>query len=128
MCPASNQIAVASGESSEFSKREPDRIQAELTALSNVLGRKWNLVIIERLLANGPLGFSGLLEDIDGISSKVLSESLDDLEASGLVDREIVNERPIRVEYSLTQQGAALEWIIEKVREGSLTVTAHSEK
>lgn len=127
MCPASNQIAVASGESSQFSKRDSDRIQAELTALSNVLGRKWNLVIIERLLANGPLGFSALLEEIDGISSKVLSESLDDLEASGLVNREIVSDRPIRVEYSLTQQGAALEWIIKQVHEGALTVTTASD-
>lgn len=97
-------------------------MQNELTTLSDVLGRKWNLVIINRLLSKGPLGFSDLLGEIEGISSKVLSESLDDLEERGLVDRNIVSERPFRVEYALTQNGSALDAVIDQVRSGSLSV------
>ncbi len=97
-------------------------MQQELTSLAGVLGRKWNLVIVNRLLQDGPLGFSDLLDNIEEISSKVLSESLDDLEESGIVDRNIVSERPFRVEYALTKQAMPLESVIDSVREGTLAV------
>jgi len=97
-------------------------VQNELTSLSDILGRKWNLVIIDRLLTNGPMGFSDLLDAIEGISSKVLSESLDDLEQVEFIDRTIVSERPFRVEYSLTDQVDAVEGIIRQVRHGQLCV------
>lgn len=98
-------------------------VQQELTALADVLGRKWNLVILDRLLANGPMGFSDLLEDIEDISSKVLSDSLTALEAADFVDRTIVNERPFRVEYAVTRRGKRLESLIAKVRDGDLRVS-----
>lgn len=124
MCPnqTANRQLASSGETRDTIRYDFDRIQSDLTSLSDTLGRKWTLVIVDRLLRDGPLGFSDLLDDIDGISSKVLSESLDDLEDAGFVDRAIVSERPFRVEYSLTQQGGTLESIIDKVRSGNLTV------
>ncbi|MDG5778922.1 helix-turn-helix domain-containing protein [Haloarculaceae archaeon H-GB2-1] len=99
------------------------QFQQELTELSSVLGRKWNLVIVNQLLRNGPMGFSELLDSVDGISSKVLSESLSDLEAVEFVHRDVVSERPFRVEYSLTHRGVALESLIDKVRAGHLRVS-----
>ncbi|MBX0325543.1 helix-turn-helix transcriptional regulator [Halomicroarcula sp. F13] len=92
-------------------------------SLSDVLGRKWSLVIVHELLRDGPLGFSDLLTEINDISSKVLSESLDNLEEAGFVERTIVSERPFRVEYSLTNRGIALDSVIDKVREGAINVT-----
>lgn len=59
------------------------------------------------------MGFSELQEAVDGISSKVLSNVLDDLEQKKLVHREIVSEKPFRVQYSLTGRGAALQPVIE---------------
>jgi DNA-binding HxlR family transcriptional regulator len=47
----------------------------------------------------------------------VLSDSLEDLEEEGIVDREIVSEKPIRVEYSLTEFGASLESVIAAMRD-----------
>jgi DNA-binding HxlR family transcriptional regulator len=47
----------------------------------------------------------------------VLSDSLQDLEDHGLVHREVVDDRPIRVEYSLTETGAALESVVDAVGE-----------
>lgn len=80
-----------------------------MVAASAVLGRKWHPVIIHRLLNQGPLAFGELEACIQGISGKVLSESLTDLEEKGLVDRTVINDKPVRVEYALTQYGQGLE-------------------
>jgi len=78
-----------------------------------ILGRKWNPVLIRTLLAEGPLGFNDIKTRIDGISDKVLSESLDDLQEAGLVVRDVVEDKPVRVHYSLTTAGRDLEPVID---------------
>lgn len=83
-----------------------------ITSTATLIGKKWHTVIIHRLLDNGPLGFNALKEEVGGISSKVLSDVLEDLEQKQLVNREIVKEKPIRVEYSLTDLGESLEPVI----------------
>jgi DNA-binding HxlR family transcriptional regulator len=88
-----------------------------ITATATVLGRKWHPVIVHRLLQRGPLGFNALKEVVDGVSSKVLSDSLENMEEHGLVDREIVSEKPFRVEYSLTGRGRSLAPVIDSMRE-----------
>jgi DNA-binding HxlR family transcriptional regulator len=88
-----------------------------LTTTATLIARKWHPVIVHRLIENGPLGFNDLQEEVDGISSKVLSDSLDDLESKQLVDRAIVSEKPVRVEYSLTPRGASLEPVITAMAE-----------
>jgi len=80
-----------------------------LTATANTLSKKWHPVIIHRLFDTGPLGFNNLKEEVGGVSSKVLSESLEDLEGKGIVDRDVVSEKPFRVKYSLTETGKDLE-------------------
>jgi len=98
-----------------------------ITATATVLGRKWHPVIVHRLLQRGPLGFNALKEAVDGVSSKVLSDSLENLEEHGLVDREIVSEKPFRVEYSLTERGRSLEPVIGAMREWGETQLAAPE-
>lgn len=94
-----------------------------------MIGKKWHTVILHRLLANGPLGFNALKEEVGGISSKVLSEVLEDLEEKRLIDREIVNEKPVRVEYSLTELGESLEPVIHEMAEwGREHLTAAPDK
>ena len=83
-----------------------------VTTTAMLVGKKWHPVVIHRLLDDGPSGFSELQESVDGISSKVLSDVLGDLESKRLIDREIVNEKPVRTEYSLTDHGASLEPVI----------------
>lgn len=80
-----------------------------MVAASAVLGRKWHPVIVHRLLEHGPLAFGDLESHIHGISGKVLSESLTDLEEKGLVDRTVIDDKPVRVEYALTRYGRGLE-------------------
>ena len=83
-----------------------------ITTTATLIGKKWHPVIIDRLLKNGPSGFNELKEDVDGISSKVLSDSLEDLQEKELVDRTVISEQPFRVQYSLTERGASLEPVI----------------
>ncbi len=88
-----------------------------ITTTSTLIGKKWHPVIVHRLLDTGPLGFNALKREVDGISSKVLSDSLEDLEDNDLIDREIVSEKPVRVEYSLTELGRSLEPVVLAMRE-----------
>lgn len=86
-----------------------------ITSTASLIGKKWHPVVIHRLLEHGPMGFNELKEDVDGISSKVLSDSLEDLEEKALVDREIVSEKPVRVSYSLTERGESLRSVIREM-------------
>lgn len=88
-----------------------------MIAASVVLGRKWHPVIVHRLLEDDPLGFGVLESRIQGISGKVLSESLTDLEEKGLVDRTVVDEKPVSVEYSLSPHGRALADAIDELHQ-----------
>ncbi len=88
-----------------------------ITATASLIGKKWHPVILHRLLKDGPLGFNALKADVDGISSKVLSDSLDDLETKTLVERSVVSEKPFRVEYSLTERGESLRPLITEMRD-----------
>jgi DNA-binding HxlR family transcriptional regulator len=88
-----------------------------ITTTASLIGKKWHPVIIHRLLEHGPSGFNELKEHVDGISSKVLSDSLEDLEDNRLVDREIISEKPFRVQYSLTEYGDSLRPVIYAMRD-----------
>jgi len=83
-----------------------------LLSVQELLGKKWHPVIVYELLENGPMGFSALKKSVEGISSKMLSESLDNLEAAEVVERNVESERPVRVTYSLTDRGHELEPVI----------------
>ncbi|AUV82257.1 transcriptional regulator [Salinigranum rubrum] len=89
-----------------------DSVVAEVIEL---ISRKWTRVIIEHLLFHDSMRYSELSEEIDGISDKMLSESLQNLEACHLVDRRVVDDRPVRVEYSLTEPGRELKHVMDAV-------------
>lgn len=88
-----------------------------ITCTMELINNKWHPVIIDRLLDRGPLRFNQILDEIDGITNKVLSESLDDLEENGLVNRRIVDEKPVQVEYMLTDRGRSLEPVIRALED-----------
>ena len=86
-----------------------------LTATASMMSKKWHPVIIHRLLESGALGFNDLKDEVGGISSKVLSESLEDLENKGIVNREVISEKPFRVKYTLTEIGKELEPTVKEM-------------
>ena len=80
-------------------------------AMSDVLNRigdKWSIMVVG-MLANGTLRFNELKRQINGISQRMLTLTLRNLERDGLVTRTIYPEIPPRVEYSLTELGETLK-------------------
>jgi len=93
----------------------PEWCEAEewcpITITAELLGRKWHPIIIHRLISGGK-GFNELKEQANGISAKVLSESLEDLQNKEIVEKKILNKKPKKVEYRLTEKGESLESVI----------------
>ncbi|GAA0269553.1 winged helix-turn-helix transcriptional regulator [Halobacterium noricense] len=98
-----------------------------VTCAMDIIGKKWHPVIVHRLLQHGALRFNELSEEVGGITNKMLSQSLEDLEEKELVDREIVSEKPVAVEYSLTDRGQSLEPVIDSLEEWGKTYLRPTE-
>ena len=75
------------------------------------IGNKWKPLILRELL-KGRQRFKYLQFGIEGISAKVLTENLRQMEDDGLISREVFPEIPLRVEYSLTQLGEKMRPMI----------------
>ena len=80
-----------------------------------LIGSKWKLLIIRNLLAR-PWRFNELKKDLEGISQKVLTDSLRPMEADGIITRTVYPEVPPRVEYALTELGKSLKPILDSMR------------
>lgn len=76
-----------------------------------ILGGKWKIHLIAALLF-GPKRYSDLLRDIKGISGKVLSRELKEMETNRLVKRTVNSTQPITVTYELTEYGESTKTII----------------
>ena len=61
------------------------------------------------LIDQGPLRFSEIKHAVPELSDRLLSERMKELEAEGIVDRHVIDDTPVRVEYALTDKGRALE-------------------
>lgn len=85
-----------------------------LAALS-VLSKKWHPVVLAVLAEHPNSGFNDLLDAVPDISGKMLSETLDELQETELVERRVVSESPLRVEYALTEAGADLEPVFDEL-------------
>lgn len=79
-----------------------------------IIGKRWTAIII-RDLVTGKKRFGELEHSLGGISAKVLSQRLDELEKCGIVTREIFPEVPVRVEYRLTDKGSDLKKVIDSM-------------
>ncbi|MGG3800859.1 winged helix-turn-helix transcriptional regulator [Metabacillus fastidiosus] len=82
-----------------------------------LLGQRWTGMIIYQLLL-GPHRFC-TIESSVGVSGRVLSERLKDLENEGIVKRDVYPETPVRIEYSLTDKGLALEPLMRDIEKWS---------
>ena len=76
-----------------------------------LIGSKWKLLIIRNLRIR-PWRFNELKKDLEGISQKVLTDSLRSLEADGIITRTVYPEVPPRVEYALSELGESMRPII----------------
>lgn len=76
-----------------------------------LIGSKWKLLIMRNLLAR-PWRFNELKKDLEGISQKVLTDSLRSMEKDGIITRTVYPEVPPRVEYALSELGESMRPII----------------
>lgn len=84
-----------------------------------LLGKRWTTLILYQLL-DGPQRFNEI-ESALPVSGRLLSERLKELEKEGIVQRKVYADVPVRVEYSLTEKGSALEGAIREVENWSQT-------
>ncbi|MED4206652.1 winged helix-turn-helix transcriptional regulator [Neobacillus mesonae] len=78
------------------------------------IGKRWTGIIIYQLL-EGPKRYHELLHTIDGISDRLLSERLKDLELEGLLRKRVIEEAPKKVEYELTPPGYEFIEVIKAI-------------
>lgn len=81
-----------------------------------LIGRRWAGAILYAL-TDGPLHFAELKDAVPGMSDRLLSHRLKELEQSGLVTREVQAGNRVRVSYELTSKGHSLEPVIGELRE-----------
>lgn len=90
-----------------------------------VIGSKWKLLILRNLLKHKVQRFSELERGINGISQKMLTQHLRQMEIDGLLTRKIYAEVPPRVEYSLNEKGRSLKPIIDAMHDWGNETSDH---
>ena len=98
-----------------------------LKSTSKILGHKWVPVIAYSVYNAEEARFSELQEDVGGITNKTLSNNLDRMEEQGIIDRNVEDEKPVKIIYSLTDFGEKLmplvqemlSWGQDNLREGN---------
>ena len=84
-------------------------------AAIELIGKRWTGAIL-CALAEGPLRFGELTRTVPGVSDRLLSQRLRELEDEGLVEREVEPGTPVRVTYSLTRKGAELRPALDELK------------
>ena len=98
--------------------RPNDKHKKEMMAVQDsmdVLSGKWKISIISSICYYNKRRFSDILKDVTGISNKMLSKELKELEMNQLVKRTILDTQPISVQYELTAHGLTLKTIINNL-------------
>jgi DNA-binding HxlR family transcriptional regulator len=89
----------------------PELKSCPIETTFRIIGQRWTVLIIREML-RGHKQFNRFMENIGGISPKVLTERLRELEHLGIVRRKIVSKYPIKIEYSLTDLGKGFEPVL----------------
>lgn len=88
---------------------------------TELLSGKWKFFILQVLSFNGIQRFKDLQENVTGITPKVLSKELQDLEENLLISRNVINSKPISVQYSLTDHARNTQPVLDALIEFGLT-------
>ncbi len=81
----------------------------------SILGKKWTCLIL-RCLMGEPRRFTDISSYVRGLSDRLLSQRLQELEDTGIVKRQVYAQRPVVVEYSLTPKGEALRTVVASIQ------------
>lgn len=108
----------------EFQQEQKKRMRAVQDSM-DALNGKWKISIISSICCYGKRRFSDILNDVNGISNRMLSKELKELETNQLVKRTVLDTQPITVQYELTEHGDTLQTIITNLSEWGV---AHRKK
>lgn len=108
----------------EFEQEQKKRMRAVGDAMDALSG-KWKISIISSICCYGTRRFSDILNDVNGISNRMLSKELKELEINQLVKRTVLDTQPITVQYELTEHGNTLQTIISNLTDWGV---AHRKK
>lgn len=100
-----NEIAAAWDDICKVLNKDQEELKRDIL---NHIGNKWSLFVIHALGIDGRMRFSNLESHIKGISQRMLTKCLRELERDGLISRSVFPEVPPRVEYELTELGKGL--------------------
>lgn len=81
-----------------------------------LLSKRWSTLIVYRLL-DGPQRFVDIENSLPNLSGKVLSDRLRELETEGVIQRTVYPEKPVRIEYSLTDKGCDLAPLMDDIQQ-----------
>src|SRR5665213_679124 len=99
----------------EKTKMQGNQCSASLSAIEDTLyvfGGKWKLKVIIALREQGSMRFNEMQRTITGISAKVLSDELKELEMNGFISRKVYTTTPVVVEYGLTPYSDTLQTVL----------------
>lgn len=127
--PLPDTLEVTASRGDAFAKACPTR------QLLDRVGDKWSILLLG-LLGEGPMRFNSLRRRVDGISQKMLSQTLRSLERDGLIAREAFPTVPVTVSYSITPLGAELldamrfliEWAETRMPQVALAQAAYDSR
>ena len=102
------------------------RMNCAVDATMSVIEGRWKTVILCKLLTNGPMRFNQLMKSIDGVSPRILTKQLKELESDGIIRRISYQEIPPRVEYSVTEKGESLAPILKAMADWGLQNMFHN--
>lgn len=88
-----------------------------------LVGKKFTMLIIRNMIHRDHKRFNQFLE-IEDINAKVLSARLKEMEEDGLIERKIYPDKPVRIEYTITEKGRALEPILDQMSAFSMKYCA----
>lgn len=97
-------------------KKKEELPDCPVATTVSLIGSKWKLLIIRNLLVR-PWRFNELQKNLEGISQKVLTDSLRSMESDGIITRTVYPEVPPRVEYALSELGESMRPIIKSMEE-----------
>lgn len=93
---------------------DPQGSDCHVNKALNIIGGKWKLIILWHL-AQSTLRFNELEKRIDGITQKMLAQSLRELEKDGLISRKVYPVVPPKVEYTITAHGLSLGEVLKEL-------------
>lgn len=114
---AGKSMATQSSETTEISTsmKHATHMCPRYEHASQILGKRWTGLLIYALMG-GPKRFCELTALVEGLSDRVLSDRLRELEAEGIVNRIVYPQIPVRVEYQLTEKGRALQPVVDAIQ------------